>query len=315
MLNLQALNTVRSQTAETERLRTEKTEQLFAKALAIFEAFIQNPSFEQFQAIQPLLLETIRLKRNQPKPYIMISYLFLLYGETQQALKYFKVAATLAPQSPEVQRMMVLIENAAKAVVPVAASVAGSRGGAEFGFVQPQNDDDFDELYEETEALILVELKKVMHISLALSPDFAQEKKRLEVHELRYLALQSSLFARLRLLDQELDISELKLKAQPLERFLGRIHGCLGQLSALLETEGRLKLLIDEVQAKKQYLSASDQGNALWLEGVYDSCDQLADSLDAYEAQHLPIQSLLEHYATLTAGVEALQDLLDEGAN
>jgi hypothetical protein len=82
-----------------------------------------------------------------------------------------------------------------------------------------------------------------------------------------------------------------------------------------LETEGRLKLLIDEVQAKKQYLSASDQGNALWLEGVYDSCDQLADSLDAYEAQHLPIQSLLEHYATLTAGVEALQDLLDEGAN
>lgn len=314
MLNLQALNTVRAQTAETERLRAEKTEQLFAKALAIFEAFIQNPSFEQFQAIQPLLLEAIRLKRNQPKPYIMISYLFLLYGETQQALKYFKVAAALAPQSPEVQRMMVLIENAAKAVVPVPASGVGS-GGTEFGFVQPQNDDDFDELYEKTEALIQGELKKVMYISLALSPDFALEKKRLEAHEQRYLGLQSSLLARLRILDQELDISELKLKAQPLERFLGRIHGCLGQLSALLETEARLKQLIDEVQVKKQHLSASEQVNVLWLEEVYDHCDQLADSLDTYEAQHLPIQSLLEHYATLTAGVEALQDLLDEGAN
>ncbi|HEY9842861.1 MAG TPA: hypothetical protein V6D23_20510, partial [Candidatus Obscuribacterales bacterium] len=118
------------------------------------------------------------------------------------------------------------------------------------------------------------------------------------------------------LLDQDFDTSELRRRLRPLEVMLQRYQKALEVSESMQMIHKQLQGLIDTVRgisARVQNpVPEQLQRAEAEIESLMDSCDWVADQLDALDNQGHDIGPLEYSYKILAAIIEQVRDTVDE---
>lgn len=132
-------------------------------------------------------------------------------------------------------------------------------------------------------------------------------------------ALCTKLAGQLKELDRQAqcETSQLYLNFEPLQQRLRLFHEALRMCAVFAELAERLQREMSEVKEASVALAKQFLPNHLpkfeqGLEQFQDRCDQVADQLDAIEAQGHDISLLVQSYEQWIAMIETFSEILDE---
>lgn len=273
-------NDLLQQTQQLVSQRESQSEQDFCVGLMHLLMAQQN----QFQNSHLLSEATcrfavaIRQDRRSPWPYLGMARLLVAINEPQRAQGYLQSALKYAPEHPQIQAFLTALQTWS----PQSALLfIGLETAAEM---------DLDQVYADVEALILQQVHKFMGQIGLLQPAFDAEQLRQWVEkDCQLEALFRDLEGYFLLLERELEIQGLKQLVLPLKPLKSRSQRNIQISRQIL----KLRQQLVETQAVAEDLhnwqgcdpdvnqNPDFQGE---LEILYDSCDQVADALDALES-------------------------------
>lgn len=112
MFDFKSLNEAKSKTVDGDKSRSDDSEQLYNDALKDIETFKETNIKTYLEDAVSKLSESISLKRNNPKPYIKLAYIFFVMDEIKMSVKYLNIAKQLdAGDSPDVIKLQELISE------------------------------------------------------------------------------------------------------------------------------------------------------------------------------------------------------------
>jgi tetratricopeptide (TPR) repeat protein len=321
-LDLKQLNNIDLIRNQQTVKRTKNAESLIELGLSQLTLLFKNCHPLERKKI---LLETfdfftqsLSAQRSHPNSYIGIAFILILIGKPVKALSYIKEAQRLAPNHPDIQILLEMIQRIPKQ--GVASPTTQQRLQPSFSPREDQLEEiDFDNLYDQLEAMIITEVRLMLQ-DAGSQPKPSCEEKELKGLERRLSALRQkyqTICEQLKILEIEFDTCELEGQLKPFKVSLDRIKQVvivsqdLIQLKKKIQEQNQLTLvLIDEV---KSNLEIEDvpvvQEN---IEILLDQCDLYADKLDESEEKKYPVQALILHYQDLVGHVETLQEEFDE---
>lgn len=255
------------------------------------------------------LMNAIQHNRNQPDPYIGIAYIFLLFGEYQEAGAYLKEALLIAPEHVDAQN---LLEQLSQHPTP-----SPQESELPSGF-RLETAEDYDRLYDHVE----LQIQEKTHQLLLLPPDRIQLSSDLEAFtymDMQYMALleQYSWFIHdIVVIEEEIDGAELRSLLRPWEVILERYKLVLNQSSELVDIAELIQTEISWVylvlrQLNANRFSVTAAFSEVRFEQLLENCDFIADQLDAFETKGQDIQPLLAKYEHMLKVIAELQDQLD----
>ena len=247
------------------------------------------------------LFLAIQTNRTDPEPLVSLAYLMLLVQENKRAMTYLKRALELAPGHADAQKLLDYLV-AGPAPAPAQTALA-----PELPLWPDEGPQDYDLLYEQCEQVMMGQFKQLMskpQPQLALSQEALQELVT-GVQQLESILEQIQ--RQLRVIDQEIEISELKYKLKPLNTYQQR------QSRLLADSRIALQLLENISQDRRQVLAALRPVNPSRLagpdiDGLLDRCDRYADQIDAFENQAYAIAPLVSAYEEMVALLQEYQD-------
>lgn len=257
------------------------------------------------------LMNAIQHNRNQPDPYVGIAYIFLLFGEYQEAGPYLKEALLIDPNHADAQNLLEQFNQPQQPISPTPESEFPS------GF-RLETAEDFDLLYDHVELLIQEKIQQL----LMLPPERIQLTSALEdftYMDMQYMALleQYSWFIHdIEVVEEEIDCSELRSMLRPLDVTLERYKSVLNQSSELVDIAELIQSEIRWVclvlrQLNKNRFSIAESYSEARFEQLLENCDFIADQLDAFETKGHDIQPLIVEYEHMLRVIAELQDQLD----
>lgn len=316
MVNLKELTSIQSQTARLSEQRHQRSQKQCQQGFS----FLFQAEQEDF-AHKNLLIqacdafgEAIAQQRHSPDAYFGMAYVLFLLKDYPQALHYLVEAAQIDPEHSDTQTLLAKIKR-------LTQSPQGQGTHADHGlpFLSPEAEMDYDQLYDEVEALILEEVRAL--VSSQTRPPVAslkaQEQAALQASMERQSYVLKQIRAQLEIVEQEIDTAELRFKLKTIERMRKRYQQALN-ISAEMQ---RLQTGLTDLEARlpplsKQIEAAPNRSELTALEGVLESitdrCDQFADCLDEMEQVNQPIHPLLEQYEEVVSKIENLNDLYDD---
>src|ERR1043166_1607762 len=141
MLQLKELAGLQNQRQALDGKRQEQSSQFYQQGMQAFARASQS-DFHDKAALQQALdawMQAIRHQRNNPAPYIALSYLFSLLGDTRTAMMYAKAAQQQDSRHPDPPK---LIEHLLARQSPSKPVRSGDA-------VQPQDDDQSLDYFEQ----------------------------------------------------------------------------------------------------------------------------------------------------------------------
>lgn len=269
-------------------------------------------------------MDAIQHNRRNPDPYVGVAYLFLILGNTAKAIRYLNEARRVAPSHEKARLLLESILEQQEIVKEDAQMAEEASLSAEpdkaFTSDLPVlgRDQDYDKLYDELEALLLEQSKALMNESVVAQPSFdpiallpvrerSEELNRIYAH----------IDTQLKILDAEIDTSELRTRLRPLEVMKRRLELVLSTSTDYQEIRSRCQQAQTQSQRLYRQILAVNSKASLSqveeaLEPLLDECDRIADALDAISNRGFDISPVEDDYQQLIGAVETCQDLLDE---
>ncbi|MEZ0367630.1 MAG: hypothetical protein ACAI44_00945 [Candidatus Sericytochromatia bacterium] len=306
-MNLKEL--VRTQSDLVANRRDESESQCKQAYFLIAEAegqgFVDKAPLKQAMR---LFIQAARQRRNYVEPYIGLAYLSLLIDQKEVALKYLQTALRLEPGNEDALRLQnYLVEGPPE---PVAEE------SFELVTLETVQTQDPDQLYDQLEKALfhwIRELMKQPPPQAGIKPEVIEQlQKQNEELEDRVRGFDRQIT----LLDQDFDTSELRRRLRPLEVMLQRYQKALEVSESMQMIHKQLQGLIDTVRgisARVQNpVPEQLQRAEAEIESLMDSCDWVADQLDALDNQGHDIGPLEYSYKILAAIIEQVRDTVDE---
>lgn len=256
------------------------------------------------------LIKAIQYGRTNPKPYIAMGYLMILINDRDKAMRYLLEARRLEPDNADTQAYLDFLSRPAQ--TPKAdvrpTFVAKALDEIEAGF-------DYDALYEETEARIFDEVKRLMNVRIV--PPLADRKqhRQLKAQQEEVMTLIEGFNAKLKTLDEEFDIGELQNRLRPLDQLSRRLTAAREvsrRFILLLEALHQLRAEVDALLQKTDQSFGLTEACQQLVEQILDRTDQLADDLDALEQEGHDIQPVQPTYESLVAQIERLNEIIED---
>lgn len=253
-------------------------------------------------------LSAIQHKRQFASPYVGLAYVMLLLGQPLKAKPYLERAYQYEPQYPDIGPLWQFIQYQGATLQRHQANPLPLMGLS-----------DPEALYEQSETAIY-QLLKLISEQIPPLPKFLLEESAMAQWESKCAALiekGQQLQIQLEWLDETFDISELRQKFMPLERWCERAVSMLVLSRQIGQQRQQIQQLTQRViraicHPPPDYQSYNQQEQQ--LEQTMDDCDFCADQLDQLEEQGYNVEPLLTDYHTLLAHVERWQEVLDEVA-
>jgi len=251
----------------------------------------------------------IENNRSNPQPYLQQAYLFLLAGNARRAVKYLQEVQRLAPEHPELPKLLNYAQRTGKTATRHPAGPA-----------QAPAKPDLLKLGR-LRAQLSVELEQVMQKAYRelqnLQPTWArpvwQGYLRLQAE---YDGTYQSLCTRLDKLEPHIDISQVDKELQKLEISLNRLDDVCELSKDMVELHERIEagkqVLRGHVEAyERQTLSAALLSQV--LSEYAEICETLADDLDMLEGSGFNISALTPAYESLVHDYQQLDTWSQEG--
>lgn len=325
MLDLKEISSVQTQTA---RLTEQRQQKSFDHCRKGFECLMQaeQQGFRNKQLLQQAcdaFAEAIANDRLAPEAYFGMGYLLYLLKDYTRAMPYLTEAIRLAPEQPDARELLEMIHQENKA--PKSQAPVIRPAPVE---VPPEPDTgaddqlDYDRLYDKVEAHILSEVSKVAAGVLrppvpSLDLEEIEKFNRL-MH--KHQGILKDIHAQLHILEEEIDISDLRGRLKPLEIAVKRYQQVLQVSHEMREIQQGIQGLMERLPGLNQQLYDARNHEDLGIlerliEVLMDMCDQMADRLDEFEKKKYPVQPLIQSYETFVSEVGNLHDQFDEKAD
>lgn len=298
MFALAELKNLQSQSTALRQKRQGESELYFEQGMLALtqahQAGFQDPVLAQ-QALKAFV-EAIRQQRSDPRPYLMLAYLFAVFEDFRSAASYLRAAHEIAPGDPDVANFRQRIQ---------ALQLKRS--------LNSEDDRTYQALEQQLTSRIQVLSKQPLAEPSADQAVVAEQLRQVMAFE----SLLQELAEQVQALRQDLDTGELEKLLMRLNQ-LWQPHVRVCQDSQLLcrlknqmlETQAGIPVLWKRIQTAPA--AADVHQLEPDLESLLDQCDRYADQLDALEQRQISIQSVESVYAQLLAHTEAVQDSLDE---
>lgn len=298
MFALAELQALQHQSSALRQKRQGESELYFEQGMLALtqahQAGFQDPVPAQ-QALKAFV-EAIRQQRSDPRPYLMLAYIFAVFEDFRSAASYLRAAHELAPNDPDVANFRQRIQ-----ALQLKRSLIS------------EDDRTYQALEQQLRSRIQALSKQPLAAPSADQAVVAEQLRQVMAFD----SLLQELTEQVQALRQDLDTGELEKLLMRLNQ-VWQPHARVCQDSQLLcrlknqmlETQAGIPVLWRRIQstpaAADLQLLESD------LEALLDQCDRYADQLDALEQRQISIQSVEAVYAQLLAHTEAVQDSLDE---
>lgn len=254
------------------------------------------------------LATAIHKHRSEPRYHSAMAYLLVLVGNSSRAIRYVAEALRLDPaheQAIMLQQQIQRIQTASPERLRLASWYALQDSP------QPQDSDDFDQLYDEVEAFIAQEVRTMMQLSVSpeatLDLELAQEQAR---YYEQLEALHEMLHSKLALLDQEIETQSLMAMLQPLQLLQKRFEMALEHHTLFHLLLDGIEGALEDAQVLQGLLQMGENVPQQELDALLDLCDELADQLDDL-SEHQGLRPVEAHYEMLIREIEILQDRMD----
>lgn len=319
-MDTQQLTQIRQQQALQQQVRANASNVQCERGFAYLVQALRTPVLHEQKTCLLVaceaFAEALTSQRTNPEAYIGFAYVLFNMGNFSKALVYVKEAQRLKPDHPDIPLLLDAIQRKS-AVKHVSAAVSGSKPPPLAP--PPEAELDYDALYDQLELEIMAEVK-MLTSALTVQPRPSRQPQQLAVLKKEHKALQTrkdDFERQLKIIDEEIDITELTLKLKPLEHMLKRFQTALQisqELSVLceeMENQGALvKRVLRETEASNdpEDLPIVEENLELFL----DQSDLFANQLDALEAKGYGIEEALAVYTSLCQNIESLQDALED---
>lgn len=333
-MDFSAIASIQQTRQQLESRRQSQAEALMKTAFETMrKAFDPESGRQKRQLLQEAIEafgSALQQQRSNPEIYIGLAYLLISLQEFSQAYNYLQEGQRLAPGHPDIVQMLDYLQNRAQRVqakpaatsvsarpaalpsaLPISASQSAGPAGTSPASAGPQNEDEYDELYDKVESQLQTALAGIRrevlptqpNLSLSQSPSLAQLFQD-------YEKLGQSLQRDLRILHSEFDTAPLEQQLSQLNLFLKRCQKLLTGAEELRQLYKRLQGFHAEI--KNQIQVFSQTGAQPPVDDLLDQCDAFADQLDEYERKGYALKELLSSYEALVEELETLQNLIDE---
>lgn len=257
-----------------------------------------------------LFIQAAKQKRRYSEPYIGLCYLSLLIDQREVATKYLITALQIDPQNEDALRLQAYLNEEPKQQV------------AEDSFklvdLDPEyrEDVDLDQLYDQLEQKLLLVIKELMNYPPPI-PALNEADIDILKNQVDELEQRVNLYEKqIALLDREFDTSELRRRFRPMEVMLKRTQKALEVSERMVSINQQIQGLIDTTKGIIQRLANSSIdviGRAeKELESLMDSCDWVADQIDAIDSEGHPTHALENTYNILVALIDQAREIIDE---
>lgn len=269
---------------------------------------IQRAESQNFKDRRPLKKAAeyfslaLRHYRRDFRPYLFLSYIFLLHNKAQEAQKYFAAAQNLAPDDPLVAEFKPKIQAAGQTRRQPSAQ-AFDRADQRLQHVQQQ-------IVEQVQQLSTFAFLPLS----APEPEVADYEKHVQQQQRQYRELVQALNE----IEHQVDTHSVRRHLQPLEHYL-KLHEARLQVARQCQTLSQeLRQLEADVRFGMHYLleeiAASEKnwsGFNIQLERFLDRLDAMADDLDNIEEQGYDVAPFAQEYERVAPTIEHYVELLD----
>jgi len=314
VLDFATLTQARQGLQKSDSLRHQQSAELYAQGRQLIrEAIKQAVDKTKLKQATDCFAKGIQANYKNPANYFGMGFLFLLIAQPRQALPYLKAGLDLEPGSELGKE---LLQQAQKGQPKTAQKPLEPQSAQ---FAKPAAEMDFDDLYDSTEAAIMLFLKQIMTDEvLGFAPSPNPKQLALLQSKLKLFQEKTQEFSqRLHILDQEMEVTDLRKQLSAIDKALQRIISLSQLFEQFIEIHQDIQKhtdITDEIMAESQ---ATDDPNDIEvleenLQVLLDHCDSVADRLDEMDAKKInihPLQTPYQHYAEQ---LERFQDVLEE---
>jgi hypothetical protein len=315
VLDFATLTQARQGLQKSDSLRHQQSAELYAQGRQLIrEAIKQAVDKTKLKQATDCFAKGIQANYKNPSNYFGMGFLFLLIAQPRQALPYLKAGLDLEPGSKLGNE---LLQQAQKGVQPKTAQKPNIPQLSQLD--KPSDEIDFDDLYDSTEAAIMLFLKQILTDEvLGFAPSPNPKQLALLQSKLKLFQEKTQEFSqRLQILDQEMEVTDLRQQLSAIDKALQRMLTMRQLFEQFIEIHQDIQKhtdLTDEIMAESQ---ATDDPNDIEvleenLQVLLDHCDSVADRLDELDAKKVnihPLQAPYQHYAEQ---LERFQDVLEE---
>ena len=316
MLDFATLNQAKQGLAKSDQQRHQQSAELYAQGRQLIrESLGEMIHKAKLKQATDCFSKGIQLHYKNPDNYLGMGFLFLLLNQPREALPYLKTALELKPDSELGQE---LLRQAQRIATPNSSPPLPSAPPPVPGTGIPQNSRDYDDLYDATEAALMLALKTVMSdpiLGWQPAPEISQ-LQQIESQLALYQGQVAHFNQQLQILDEEIEVSDLR-------RNLGMIDRALQRLVTQASLFGQFVTLAQDIQQhQEQALALTEAAHAqaepaqiaaleMQAQALLDHCDHVADQLDALDGKAIDIGPLQPLYQGYVNQLEALQDALE----
>ena len=257
---------------------------------------------ERIRQAAALFLEAIDYQRDDVRPYMGMAYIFALLNQYQNGLEFLDDALEIEPDNTAIAAFKVFCESEQQQYPVDLAAIELEQV-------------DYDVLYEQTEDLLKHKIQEAGHLLIPAPSIQPQVINQLKENMHRVLSTQEQIQEKLQILDQEFNIGPLTQLAQSLQIVFQRLKNVYQTSKQLLGIQDKIQLTHQESKQLHQLLRKEGYFSPAYdqtLEQLLDRCDAIADKLDGFENNQIPISEVMPHYEKLIQDIQFIQDEMDE---
>lgn len=318
-MNFSAISSIQDQTQELSKQREQKSFEQCKKGFEFLAAAEKGDFKDKSLLTQACdaFASAIAQQRHASDPYFGMGYLLFLLKDYPASIRYLTEALQMDPEHPDAK---MLLENIKLLTRPRPAT-----GSSSFRAKSSESKDpakptpDFDQLYDEIEALVHAEVRDLM--SQSMIPPVASVNKAellaLKDFVQRQQKTLNTLLLKLKIVDEEIDTDDLRGKLKTVESLTRRYENALDISKNMLQVKAEMNNMNAGLEGLKAEIEGAHNRNELsefesTLENILDRCDQIADQLDEWDQAHHPVNTLVEMYESLVAEIDQLNEIFDD---
>ena len=302
---------------KSDQLRHQQSAELYTQGRQLVrEAMTKPMDKDKLKVATDCFAKGIQANYKNPANYLGMGFLFLLIGQSRQAIPYIRSGLDLEPGS-ELGKELLL--QAQQDRFPKTDQKSDQLKLPQL--LKPSAEIDFDEFYDSTQAAVKLFLRLIMMdevLGYSPSPDLLQlDLISSKLNQFQEKAQEFN--QQLQILDQEMEISDLRQQLIIIEKAIQRINSLKQLFEQFIEIDQDIKKHIDithDVISQSQTTENENDLEALEenLQVLLDHCDSVADRLDDLEAKNIDINSLHSTYKDYVELLEHYQDVLEENS-
>lgn len=308
MFDLTGLQSVQKRLDERDHRQQARVSDSYAIACGRLEQYKLTGEPQLVRQAMQQLVETIKLSRKYPEPYLLLAYLYYGLKLPQIAVRYLRAAEEIAPDSRFLKDLKLLFSQG-KGIPLIERQTAGPQKTA---VTTAKVEPDYDALYDEMYSYIKDEVRNALEMATPPRPSFAPEDlKALEEQAGHLKQVLNFCRDQLEIIGQDIDPSELEQLLKPIRMREQQVRRMLANCYQFAELNQQIQGQRQQVQTLIQQSRAHLPVSSGQLDTLLDGCDAVADQLDAITDKGIAIHSLEQPYQALVTEITLLQDLID----